>query len=132
MSTSPTGETAPDDRPIRTILTMNVIEGSEEAFEAAWARAAVVIAAVVTAVFTALSETLLATLIARLLATMRERVVAAVLCLPVTRIERAGHGDALSRVGADIAVLVAGSRTAIPAIFSSSVLIVAKRSIGRP
>ncbi len=84
---------------------------------------AVVIAAVVTAVFTALSETLLATLIARLLATMRERVVAAVLCLPVTRIERAGHGDALSRVGADIAVLVAGSRTAIPAIFSSSVLI---------
>ena len=46
MSTSPTSETAPGDRPIRTILTMNVREGSEEAFEAAWARAAVVIAAV--------------------------------------------------------------------------------------
>lgn len=84
---------------------------------------AVAVAALVTAVFTAAGETLLATLIARLLATMRERVVAAVLCLPVARIERAGHGDALSRVGADVAVLVAGSRTAVPAIFSSTVLI---------
>lgn len=84
---------------------------------------AVVVAAVVTAAATAISESLLAIVIARILASLRERVVAAVLCLPVARIERAGHGDALSRVGTDIAVLVSGARTAIPAILRSSVLI---------
>ncbi|GAA1482628.1 ABC transporter ATP-binding protein [Gordonia sinesedis] len=84
---------------------------------------AAAVAAVVTAVLSGLSETLLAVLIARLLASMRERVVAAVLSLPVATIERAGRGDTLSRVGTDVAVLVTGARTALPTIFSSSVLI---------
>ncbi|RRO89447.1 ABC transporter ATP-binding protein [Corynebacterium bovis] len=72
----------------------------------------------------AAAETALGTLIARVLADLRERAVASVLRLPTGEIERFGRGDVIGRVGADVAVLVSGARTAIPAILSALVLVV--------
>ncbi|MEL4165051.1 ABC transporter ATP-binding protein/permease, partial [Corynebacterium bovis] len=72
----------------------------------------------------AAAETALGTLIARVLADLRERAVASVLRLPTGEIERFGRGDVIGRVGADVAVLVSGARTAVPAILSALVLVV--------
>jgi ABC-type multidrug transport system fused ATPase/permease subunit len=47
-----------------------------------------------------------------------------VLGLPSARIEQVGHGDVLSRVGDDVAVVSKGIRTAIPTLFSAAVLVV--------
>jgi ATP-binding cassette subfamily C protein len=60
---------------------------------------------------------------ADLLARLREGAVRAVLAMPSTRIEQAGRGDVLSRVGDDVAVLSKGIRTAVPTVFSAGVLV---------
>nr|WP_221473653.1 ABC transporter ATP-binding protein [Planomonospora venezuelensis] len=61
---------------------------------------------------------------ADLLARLREDAVRAVLSMPSARIEQAGRGDVLSRVGDDVAVVSQGIRTAVPTVFSSGVLVV--------
>lgn len=72
----------------------------------------------------AASSYLIGRLGADLLARLREGAVRAVLGLPSARIEQVGHGDVLSRVGDDVAVVSKGIRTAVPTLFSATVLVV--------
>ncbi|MEV4566285.1 ABC transporter ATP-binding protein [Nonomuraea sp. NPDC049419] len=72
----------------------------------------------------AASTYLIGRLGADLLARLREGAVRAVLGLPSARIEQVGHGDVLSRVGDDVAVVSKGIRTAVPTLFSAAVLVV--------
>ncbi|GAA3691734.1 ABC transporter ATP-binding protein [Nonomuraea antimicrobica] len=72
----------------------------------------------------AASTYLIGRLGAELLARLREGAVRAVLRMPSARIEQAGRGDVLSRVGDDVAVVSKGIRTAVPTVFSSGVLVV--------
>ncbi|MFG1694780.1 ABC transporter ATP-binding protein [Nonomuraea sp. NPDC049309] len=72
----------------------------------------------------AASSYLIGRLGADLLARLREGAVRAVLGLPSARIEQVGHGDVLSRVGDDVAVVSKGIRTAVPTLFSAAVLVV--------
>jgi len=62
-------------------------------------------AGVLSAVFTAISAALVARLGQRVLARMREEVVATALRLPSGRLEEAGRGDLLTRVGDDVGVV---------------------------
>ncbi|GGP89400.1 ATP-binding cassette subfamily C protein [Actinomadura coerulea] len=71
----------------------------------------------------AASTHLIGRLGADLLARLREGAVRAVLAMPSARIEQAGRGDVLSRVGDDVAVLSKGIRTAVPTVFSAGVLV---------
>ncbi|GAB77469.1 ATP-binding cassette, subfamily C [Austwickia chelonae] len=85
---------------------------------------AVMMAAVLLgAATTAVSTYLIGKLGADLLADLREGAVRAVLELPSSRIEQAGHGDVLSRVGDDVAILSKGIRTAVPTVLSAGVLV---------
>ena len=85
---------------------------------------ATVVAALGGAVTTAVSTYLIGRLGAEMLARLREGAVRAVLGMPSARIEQVGRGDVLSRVGDDVAVISKGFRTAIPTIFSATVLVV--------
>jgi ATP-binding cassette subfamily C protein len=85
---------------------------------------ATVVAALGGAVMTAVSTYLVGRVGADLLARLREGAVRSVLGMPSTRIEQVGRGDVLSRVGDDVAVISKGFRTAIPTIFSATVLVV--------
>ncbi|WP_116113527.1 ABC transporter ATP-binding protein [Austwickia chelonae] len=75
------------------------------------------------ALATAASTYLIGKLGADLLADLREGAVRTVLGLPSSRIEQAGHGDVLSRVGDDVAILSKGIRTAVPTVLSAGVLV---------
>lgn len=81
------------------------------------------VAAVIAGVLAMLAHGMLSTLIARLLATLRERAVASVLSIPPGRVERAGRGDVIGRVGADVAVLVGGVFDEVPGILGAAVLV---------
>ncbi|MFF0573943.1 ABC transporter ATP-binding protein [Streptosporangium saharense] len=81
-------------------------------------------AALLAAAATAASTYLIGRLGADLLARLREGAVHAVLGTPSARIEQAGRGDVLSRVGDDVAVLSRGIRTAVPTVLSAGVLVV--------
>ncbi|MEU7474902.1 ABC transporter ATP-binding protein [Lentzea sp. NPDC042327] len=83
-----------------------------------------VLAALGGAVMTSVSTYLVGRVGADLLARLREGAVRAVLGMPSARIEQVGRGDVLSRVGDDVAVISKGFRTAIPTIFSATVLVV--------
>jgi len=72
----------------------------------------------------AASSYLIGRLGADLLARLREGAVRAVLGLPSARVEQVGHGDVLSRVGDDVAVVSKGVRTAVPTLFSAATLVV--------
>ncbi|GGN08374.1 multidrug ABC transporter permease [Lentzea pudingi] len=85
---------------------------------------ATVVSALAGAVMTAISTYLVGRLGAELLARLREGAVRAVLGMPSARVEQAGRGDVLSRVGDDVAVISAGFRTAVPTMFSAVVLVV--------
>ncbi|MDO5730551.1 ABC transporter ATP-binding protein [Corynebacterium sphenisci] len=80
-------------------------------------------AAVLAGVAATLARGLTGTLIARLLADLRERAVAAVLAIPPGRVERAGRGDLIGRIGADVAVLVGGFLDEVPGLLSAMVLV---------
>ena len=51
-----------------------------------------------------------------MLAELRERVVERALRLPAERVERAGRGDLLSRVGDDVAAVAEAVVSALPAL----------------
>ncbi|MEU1730287.1 ABC transporter ATP-binding protein [Streptosporangium sp. NPDC020145] len=81
-------------------------------------------AALLGAAAVAASTYLIGRLGADLLARLREGAVRAVLGTPSARVEQAGRGDVLSRVGDDVAVLSKGIRTAVPTVLSAGVLVV--------
>ncbi|MCM6771951.1 ABC transporter ATP-binding protein/permease [Nocardia sp. CDC159] len=75
------------------------------------------------AVVTAISVACLGRLGALLVSALREGAMRTVLALPIARVETAGRGDVLSRVGDDVAVVSRGLRTAVPELLSAAVLV---------
>lgn len=84
--------------------------------------ATIAAAAVVAGIGTGLSTYLISRLGEQLLADLRERTVARVLALPVTTLERAGTGDLLARVGADVATINKAVTDVVPTVLSSVLL----------
>jgi ATP-binding cassette subfamily C protein len=70
-------------------------------------------------VLRALGTALVARLGERLLAGLREAVVARVLALPLARVEQAGRGDVVARVGDDIAAVAEAVRDSVPQLVAS-------------
>jgi ATP-binding cassette subfamily C protein len=58
----------------------------------------------------------------RILATLREQTVGIALRLPATVLDRAGRGDLLSRVGADVAAVGRAAAEVLPTVISASLL----------
>lgn len=88
----------------------------------AWSSAAII---AVAAVLGAILEGIVALLVARVtepaLAQVREDVIETALHLPTSRVEKAGQGDLLSRVGDDIALVSKAVTQVIPALVYSVV-----------
>ncbi|MFC5030658.1 ABC transporter ATP-binding protein [Streptomyces sp. DSM 41987] len=79
-------------------------------------------AALVGGAATGLTSYLVARLGGQILAMLRERTVSRALTLPVTTLERAGRGDLLSRVSADVAEVSNALVERIPVVISSTLL----------
>ncbi|OJF09535.1 ABC transporter ATP-binding protein, partial [Couchioplanes caeruleus] len=84
----------------------------------------IVVAAVVGGAATGLSTYLAGRLGARMLADLRESTVATALRLPALVLDRAGRGDLLSRVGADIAAIGKAVSEVLPELISAVLLAV--------
>jgi ATP-binding cassette subfamily C protein len=80
--------------------------------------------AVVAAALTALGVALVAAVGQPMLADLRERVVEHALRLPAARVERAGRGDLLARVGDDVAVVSQAVVEALPALAGAALTVV--------
>jgi ATP-binding cassette subfamily C protein len=81
-----------------------------------------VVSALVGGGATGLSTLLVTRLGEGILAGLRERTVAVALRLPATVLDRAGRGDLLSRVGADVAAIGRAASTVLPTITSALLL----------
>ncbi|MER7009661.1 ABC transporter ATP-binding protein, partial [Dactylosporangium sp. NPDC000555] len=79
-------------------------------------------AAVVAGVTAGLSSYRIARLGGEILATLRESVVARALTLPANRLERAGAGELLSRVGPDVAAVGKAVTDVLPTMIASLLL----------
>jgi ATP-binding cassette, subfamily C, bacterial len=82
----------------------------------------VVVAAVIGGVATGATSTLVSRLGERILAALREQTVAVALRLPATVLDRAGRGDLLSRVGADVAAIGTAAAEVLPTVISAVLL----------
>ena len=80
------------------------------------------VSALVGGVATGISTVLIGRLCGRILAGLRERTVAKALTLPAPVLERAGKGDLLSRVGADVASIGHAVSETVPTMVSSVLL----------
>ncbi|MFI6318917.1 ABC transporter ATP-binding protein [Nonomuraea sp. NPDC050556] len=103
------------------VLVDRVRDGAAEEAIAGVA-VAITVAAVVGGAATGLTSYLVARLGGQILAVLRERTVARALTLPVTTLERAGRGDLLSRVSADVAVVGKAVSDVIPTVIASILL----------
>ncbi|MGK5684977.1 ABC transporter ATP-binding protein [Actinoplanes sp. URMC 104] len=65
------------------------------------------------------TTTLVSRLGERILAALREQAVGVALRLPVTTLDRAGRGDLLARVGADVAAVGTAAAEVMPTVFSA-------------
>ncbi|MEU8379860.1 ABC transporter ATP-binding protein, partial [Streptosporangium sp. NPDC048865] len=82
----------------------------------------IALSALVGGAATGLTSYLVARLGGQILAVLRERTVARALTLPLTRLERAGKGDLLSRVSADAAEVTKAVSDVIPGVIASVLL----------
>ncbi|GGM25695.1 MULTISPECIES: ABC transporter ATP-binding protein [Micromonospora] len=82
----------------------------------------IVAAAVVGGLATGLSAQLIRRLGARILADLRERVLDTALRLPVAVLDRAGRGDLVSRVGADVSAIDRAVSEVLPTMISAVLL----------
>jgi ATP-binding cassette subfamily C protein len=82
----------------------------------------IIVAALVAGVSTAVSTYLIARLGGRVLATLREDAVERAVTLPSTRLERAGKGELMSRVGPDVAAVNKAVTDVLPTMTSSALL----------
>ncbi|WP_416062681.1 ABC transporter ATP-binding protein [Rhodococcus indonesiensis] len=89
-----------------------------------WVVALIAAAAVVGGVLEGAGLHLVARLGETVLARLRETVLARVLTLPPETVERAGHGDVLSRVGDDVAVLAKALGSVVPQLVAALMLVV--------
>ncbi|NGP04907.1 ABC transporter ATP-binding protein [Rhodococcus sp. 14C212] len=88
-----------------------------------WVVALIAAAAVVGGVLDGAGLHLVARLGETVLARLRETVLARVLRLPTDTVERAGHGDVLSRVGDDVAVLAKALVSVVPQLVAALMLV---------
>lgn len=84
----------------------------------------IAVAAVVGAVAAALSSSFLARTAEPALASLREDVLARTLRLPTGRLEEAGAGDLLSRVGDDVRTVATAMKEVVPLVVGSLVAVV--------
>ncbi|GAA0548816.1 ABC transporter ATP-binding protein [Paractinoplanes ferrugineus] len=84
--------------------------------------AVVGVAAVIGGIATGATTTLVSRLGERILAALREQTVGVALRLPATVLDRAGRGDLLSRVGADVAAIGAAAAEVLPTVISATLL----------
>jgi ATP-binding cassette, subfamily C, bacterial len=84
--------------------------------------ALVTVAAVVGGIAAGATTTLVSRLSERILATLREQTVGVALRLPATVLDRAGRGDLLSRVGADVASIGKAAADVLPTVVSAILL----------
>ncbi|WP_229068418.1 ABC transporter ATP-binding protein [Actinoplanes sp. DH11] len=103
-------------------LLVDRIRAGGDAAAIAPAAAAILAAAVVGGAATGLAGYLISRLGSRILADLRERVVATALRLPATVLDRAGRGDLLSRVGADITAIDKAVSDVLPGMISALLL----------
>ncbi|MGW3483471.1 ABC transporter ATP-binding protein [Rhodococcus indonesiensis] len=89
-----------------------------------WVVALIAAAAVVGGALEGAGLHLVARLGETVLARLRETVLARVLTLPPDTVERAGHGDVLSRVGDDVAVLAKALGSVVPQLVAALMLVV--------
>jgi ATP-binding cassette subfamily C protein len=82
----------------------------------------VVVAAVIGGIATGATATLVSRLGERILAALREQTVGTALRLPATVLDRAGRGDLLSRVGADVAAIGTAAAEVLPTVISATLL----------
>jgi ATP-binding cassette, subfamily C, bacterial len=82
----------------------------------------VVIAAVVSGIAGGATTILVSRLGERILAALRERTVATALRLPATVLDRAGRGDLLARVGADVAAVGKATAETLPTVIAAVLL----------
>ena len=82
----------------------------------------VVTAALIGGVASGATTTLVSRLGERILATLREETVGIALRLPATVLDRAGRGDLLSRVGADVAAIGTAAAEVLPTVISAVLL----------
>lgn len=82
----------------------------------------IVVAAPAGGLATGLSTYLISRLGERILAGLRERTLTVALHLPATVLDRAGRGDLLSRVGADVAAIGQAATGVLPSVLSGLLL----------
>ena len=82
----------------------------------------VVVAALISGVASGATTALVSRLGERILATLREETVGIALRLPATVLDRAGRGDLLSRVGADVAAIGTAAAEVLPTVISAVLL----------
>src|SRR4051812_10758754 len=82
----------------------------------------VVVAALIGGVASGATTALVSRLGERILATLREETVGNALRLPATVLDRAGRGDLLSRVGADVAAIGTAAAEVLPTVISAILL----------
>jgi ATP-binding cassette subfamily C protein len=82
----------------------------------------VVVAALIGGVASGATTALVSRLGERILATLREETVGIALRLPATVLDRAGRGDLLSRVGADVAAIGTAAAEVLPTVISAVLL----------
>jgi ATP-binding cassette, subfamily C, bacterial len=82
----------------------------------------VVVAALIGGVAAGTTTTLVSRLGERILATLREQTVGVALRLPATVLDRAGRGDLLARVGADVAAIGSATAEVLPSVISAALL----------
>jgi ATP-binding cassette subfamily C protein len=82
----------------------------------------VVVAALIGGAAAGVTTTLVSRLGERILATLREETVGIALRLPATVLDRAGRGDLLSRVGADVAAIGTAAAEVLPTVISAVLL----------
>jgi ATP-binding cassette, subfamily C, bacterial len=82
----------------------------------------VVVAALIGGVAAGATTTLVSRLGERILATLREQTVGVALRLPPAVLDRAGRGDLLSRVGADVAAIGTAAAEVLPTVISAILL----------
>ena len=84
--------------------------------------AVVVVAALIGGIASGATTALVSRLGERILATLREQTVGIALRLPATVLDRAGRGDLLSRVGADVAAIGTAAAEVLPTVISAVLL----------
>ncbi|MFI5895505.1 ABC transporter ATP-binding protein [Actinoplanes sp. NPDC051513] len=84
--------------------------------------AVVIVAALIGGVASGVTTALVSRLGERMLAALREETVGIALRLPATVLDRAGRGDLLSRVGADVAAIGTAAAEVLPTVISAILL----------